>query len=102
MSASLSEVFAATARRHPSVTLTSASYSIEAKAFARRKFRFSRCRSSRLACGVLPSKVGLMFAATRLAQVAQLVADVTQRWCAIAEPEALVTSCVIHVVGHDD
>ena len=42
MSASLSETFAATARHHASVHLTSASYSIEAKALAKRKVRFSR------------------------------------------------------------
>ena len=41
----------------------------------------------------------MMFAVTGLAQ---LVADVTQRWCAIVEPEALIVSCVTHVVGHDD
>ena len=33
-----------------------------------------------------------------------MVAGMAQGWCAIAKPEALVTSSVMHdaVVGHDD
>ena len=57
MSASRSEIFASTARCHASVHLVSAPNSREAKVLARRRFAFSFRRSSRLACGPLPSKM---------------------------------------------
>ena len=57
MSAFRSEVFASTARCHASVHLVSALNSREAKVLARRRLAFSLSRSSRLACGPLPSKM---------------------------------------------
>ena len=57
MNASRSEIFASTARCHASVHLVSALNSREAKVLARRRFAFSFWRSSRLACGPLPSKM---------------------------------------------
>ena len=57
MSASRSEIFASTARRHASVHLTSAPSSKEVKVLANRRFAFSFRRSSRLACGPLPPKM---------------------------------------------
>ena len=57
MSASRSEILASTAWCHASVYLVSAPNSREAKVFVRRRFAFSFRRSSRLACGPLPSKM---------------------------------------------
>ena len=66
MSASRSETFASTARRHASVHLTSAPSSREAKVLATRRFVFSFRRSSRLACGPLPSKMACAARCSRL------------------------------------